>query len=533
MSHLVSLFYTDFKATRGWFRTNTFSKVLVLLSFIIVLSLIFITILLASGVFFANLTLFSSVGSLTALYTVNTALLVTLWLGIGSATISSLTIFNNSKPELSRLVNLPTNPFTITTWLACKSGIANFFLLCLTLGPIIISYQHFFSSHSWVVKIITGLVVLTSLSLLSTTIGRLFAQTIAPFFRKHLMYSTSLVIGVIFILTSALFASLLFPNNLRALYRSQPDEFTKVFFQLPLNQTISPTFQLSTFLTDTIQPHSIVLISILVIFSLMTDFLLSKRFFKTFHQLQINYTANSKSPPRLFTHPLITKDLLSITRVPGEFNYALFLTLLSIIFFAMLSRAQFVREFETIYSANFIIVTLIWLCFFSTAYVLRLVFPLTAREHSGAWLIFTQPLNRTRVIHRKLFTSVLVASPLYLIGILAWIILPIPNTLKIPLTLITLFEIFTLTCINSLMGEIHPNFSLGDKPERTSTTPTGMIALILSLASIVTVSFIVWNALTLFNSFFMPTTYIIVANLAAIGCLYLIATHTTHQYIEK
>jgi hypothetical protein len=210
---------------------------------------------------------------------------------------------------------------------------------------------------------------------------------------------------------------------------------------------------------------------------------------------------------------LFLKDILSIIRSPSETGYVVFLLSLAVFFFVFLFYAGSFRYATTTWGIGLITFTLGWLLFFVTAFLLRLVFPLMAREKKTSWYLFTLPLSSSQIVISKMKACLVISSVFVLFAVMLWGAAPIPPILKIFLIVISSWAIGALSFIHITLGMIRPNFTDGDEPEKVSTSMMGMLAL---AGSIVIVSGVCYSVYTMLSTGLLSRNFGLMATIFSI-----------------
>ena len=177
--------------------------------------------------------------------------------------------------------------------------------------------------------------------------------------------------------------------------------------------------------------------------------------------------------------PLVFKDWLSIIRNPSETGYAIFLGSMAVFFFLFLYLGIGHRLTNETWQLQLTVFSFAWILFFATAFFLRFLFPLIAREGKSAWYLFTMPITRNRILFSKILLSILLSIPVMIFAGLIWYLLPFAIGINSYLTYISMVVIFTLAISQILLGAILPNFSQSN-PEKISTSGMGLVTLLVS-----------------------------------------------------
>lgn len=484
MNQFLSLFSLDFKAAKSWYSQQTLSKSLVLFGFIAIFASLFAGLFFLSLGFFYSLSAYEEFGLLTADYIFNASLVVLFWLGLGSALMSSLSWLLNHNPEMETLVTWPISARTLLWRFQLRGLAGTIFLLWLFLSPIHLAYHHIFTQQWLPVTQATLLLILVIIALFTHALAAIVSTVSARLLKDQ---------GRVFVLSASFIAiclvavglvNALFPKTLRTLYASEPQDFTNIFYQLPLNSPFSP----SRWLADSLTHHiNIITLTYLLIAVLVFNQVFTWLETRLLHIYQILQVHHSRKLPVIFhtqpiryQSPLISNFWLSFVRNAKELGYATFLILLATFFFVLLSQTQIIRQFESRWNTQLFIFVLSWIVFFSLAYALRIIFPIPTKLKYEAWLIFTSPRKRTEYLGSYLLTSFGLIMPLVIIFSLTWSILPFDSPLKWFGVSLSLWLLLVITLLNIFLGTIQPDFDHVDDPDKVSTSTSGLLSVCLT-----------------------------------------------------
>lgn len=118
-----------------------------------------------------------------------------------------------------------------------------------------------------------------------------------------------------------------------------------------------------------------------------------------------------------------------------------------------------------------------WLLFFTTAFLLRIIFPVMAREQNSAWYLFSLPLPPERIVISVIKACVGLSAVFGVFSVVLWLMIPIPAASRVFLSVWSIWTIGLLALLHATAGMINPNFADGADPERVSTSVMGMVAL--------------------------------------------------------
>jgi len=171
-----------------------------------------------------------------------------------------------------------------------------------------------------------------------------------------------------------------------------------------------------------------------------------------------------------------------------------------------------------------------WLQFINIAFLLRIVYPLMAKEGPNAWYIFTLPISKLRILFSKIWLALIVSIPFLIFTSFAWMIVPFNKSDYWQFIIISIMSFLTIALANVLFGTIFPNFSQGKDPEKVSTSGMGIVTLFFSFLVIIFSGYLILELqkglisicmLYLFHLFFIVVT---------IASLYLISVTNMKKY---
>lgn len=478
---LSSLLWADFLALIRWFQRQTLGKVIISFLFVALFAFISLLIYSAGISFLFPLTSFEVYGQLTALYLVHAAIIVTLWLGIGSSLVSTYTFLVRTDHQLDTLLTLPTSQFIIILQVFIRSLISSLVWSLVIFLPLGLAVLRLFGNSSNPLTFFHTSLAIILIVTISSTIGSLLAFVLAHFHRlvKPALYLP--VLALLYILATLFLIRYLLPGDLARLLPAGASEFLPLFNSLPLNQIPLPTLAITNLLFAIWSNSLYPLITGLLLLLVLTLIYEGRRLGALRRNLASApiITFLVKNPnPLLFNadFSLITKDILTTLRNPAEVGYGLFLLLLVLGFFLFLgssirAAASVTRLTETA------LYGLAWFLFYSTAYLMRLVFPLMAKEGQTAWFLFTKPIRVGKIINQKTIVALILSLPLFAISLLIW---PFLGDGK-DLGSLALTVVIFLTLIASYLGNLFPNFREGNDPEKVSTSAMGIFSIVVLL----------------------------------------------------
>jgi len=343
------------------------------------------------------------------------------------------------------------------------------------------------------------------MAILTNTIGGLLAYFLAEKIknRSYTFYFSGLL--VFFFLLILIF-KLIFPAAMAGLADSSAENFYRIYNSLPLASYFIPTNWLSRVMTQGdvfgyLSSLILVIISIIIFFYVQKD-----KFIKNFTGLnEIKQSPDEKAGGLILfknwgiekkysgINVLIIKDILSVLRVPAESGYAVFIYLMMFSFFMFFAFVQIPLQAEKDIWGRLVVFSFLWLVFFGEAYLLRLSYPLMAREVEIFWFLFSQPLKMKNIINSKLITSFILLLPLVLFSTVIWVFLPFAGDKRLLLIFISIFTLTVLGMVNTLAGVVKPYFSLGSEPEKTSTSLGGIATLLTATVICTGISYLMYN----------------------------------------
>lgn len=507
---LRTLFHLDLLAIRHWFKTERLSKLLVILGFVLLsLSLVWV-IYKISRLFFDHLSSLEIYGQLTAVYLLNATLVLLAWFGIGSTIASQLTFYFAKSASHRYLMTLPIPSGKISAWQFVRSFFLNLVLVGMIFTPMLVSFYSVFGSGRafW----ISYAIILTCFILMVQSTGILVSLVIARYLTRvgwpHFFF------GIVAFLSSAYFIlNLILPKSLTLLYFAEPNQFLPIYNSLPLLNPLLPSYWITEILTGSLKSYGMLpLVTLTLGLTLLAIELSARNLLPLFQRIydrskkqfgswQIygqqlqrkgylprlwrDQTGSKNTPNYNYTfgrQALILKDVLTVLRNSNEAGYGVFLLSLVAFFFLLLRYTRLDRLVANGYSRELALFSLFWFLFFTTAFLLRIVFPLVSREGKSARFIFTLPLSHQAVFFSKLKVSLLLCLPLIGLGIVVWQILPFSENVRTLLTLVSIWGVVALTLTNLFLGMVQPNFTLGSTdPEKVSTSVWGILSLAISL----------------------------------------------------
>lgn len=495
MNELQSLILNDFLAFRGWFKHQTISKLAVVLLFFTVFGLVSTAIYFFSYLFFHNLTAYGVYGILTAAYIIHASLVVLgYWAVIGSLS-STATFLLTPNKKIDYISTLPVRSSTITHWLFIKTLIVNSGIFIIGLLPVTLAYGQAFNGVINPGFLLRVMLTIFALVTICSSCGNSIAYMLAHQLRRS---RRVLMTGgiVIFLASTFLLLRIIFPRTLAALYYADSTQFNEIYHAMPLSNPFLPTGWLTlSIVSDTYL--SFIYLAPIVFLVLYINHRIEKGKFIEVMQYIRSYPFISTNQSKLSIsnksaavfvntqYPLVYKDWLSLFRTPSETGYITFLCSIVLFFFALILYASRARTPTGQWQNESIIFTFAWLLFFITAFLLRLVFPLMAREKKTSWYIFSLPVERIEVLHSKMIVGLSIGLILSLGAITIVIVMPFGQYMRSVMGVAGTFLILLLAFFHSMLGSISPNFESGNEPEKVSTSALGIVTLGLSLCATV------------------------------------------------
>ncbi|MDO8657508.1 MAG: hypothetical protein Q7K55_02110 [Candidatus Levybacteria bacterium] len=536
MRQFFYLFAADLYAIKGWFSKQTFSRIFVLLGFLIVFSFVSYGLYFFSFNFFNMLGLYRMYGFLTATYLLHASIIMLLFLIFAASLASNLAFLLNRNRQMDYLLSLPIPSVSIVTWLFIRSSFLNLILLFIVFFPICFAFARVFLESQIFFFIFRFTFVLVSLVVITNAASSIFGQIAALKVKgKGILYAIFSVL--IFILAGIFILKVIFPKQLFMFHRAEAEQFLSIYYSLPLSNHFLPTYWFTNYISDSNFLYGLYTAFLTISFALFSIYFQSKRFLCLTQSLKIHAEILSskkiKSLDKKISKtkwPIMYKDFLSIIRLPSEAGYGFFLIAIGVFFFSLFSIANNVRIEKDMWQKQFIIFSFIWLLFFTTSYLLRLVFPLMAREGKNAWYIFSLPLKRDKILFSKITLGLIFSLPFIVLSVLVWILLPFGSGHIIELSIISIYSVFILALTQGSLGAIFPNFSMSESPEKISTSMMGIASLFVSIFITAVNSFVIYKlidgTMPVVNGFIIITIFGILLTLP----LFLSARFYSNRY---
>ncbi len=535
MKEILTLIHYDSLAVRYWFKSRTLSKLFVALAFFGIFFGTSIILFFFTKSFFQPLKAYQDYGVLTAVYLVHAAIIILSWFAFVSATVSISAVLNSSNRQVAYLLTLPIKSYFLTIWLFLKSSIANIFLLGIIFFPVIFAFSLVFFGTFSFVMFLKFLYILLIVILLINSLAGIVSYFVGHLGRDKVYFASIITLTLLFLVMTVLL-KIIFPSQLENLYSAQSNEFFSIYNNLPLSNKLIPSYWLVQTLVYGFNVSSLYpLVFTLVVMAISLLFqnkklteLLRFSYSQPYKKINIKKDFINNN---FLRYPLFLKDLYSIFRVPSEIGYSFFL--ISIVFFFFLFLSILIFSFkisESIWNKEMIVFSSAWLMFFATAFLMRLIYPLMAREGPNSWYIFSLPLKLIKILKSKILFGLIGSLPFILLSILLWLILPTPGIDKLTLILFSSLAIVILSLINTLLGFVDPNFEEGDDPEKLSTSAMGIVTLFISMAFVTFSNYIFYTYLKQNISFINVFFLLVLIGVTLIGMLFFLAVKSSKNY---
>lgn len=540
MRIFLTLLGNDGKALKAWFSTQTISKMLVFSGFMGVFATVVYFLFTGASFFFKSLSPLQSYGLLTANYIIKAAVLLVFILGVGSSIATAISLFFSHNKIYLYLMSLPIKTGEIINWQFIKAVIFNAVFLAVFLLPLFLAFGSYFGGIN-LIFIFEALLIIVSLAVITISLGGTIALLIIKAVKKLNVIVNLFGVAVFFLIIAAVF-NLIFPINIELLTGASNRDFFPIYNSLPLTNLLIPTNWLAMVLTG--DPTAILLTAVFTVIPVILYLdLMEKHFLREIQEMSARgispeFIKNQKPASRwLFNFEkyspdtaVAAKDLAGIIRSPAEAGYGLFLLLLMIFFFYLFSKISLNREMNPMWIKNLIIFSYSGFVFFANTYLLRIVFPLMARESEAAWYIFSLPVARVKILRAKILITFLAGLPLIFLSTGVWWSLKYVTPYQPVLTLSSLWTVLVLITILVFLGAIRPNFAEGLNPEKVSTSFMGITALVIT--SVITSVF----SLSLYkylNGEINPATLIsaqLLMGVIPMVLLYFMSLHAVNKY---
>jgi hypothetical protein len=490
MRILLTLLSNDTKAFKAWFSKQIISKIFVLSGFVGVFATVVYFLFTGANYYFVSLSRLPIYGLLTANYVIKAAVLLIFCLGVGSSIATAFGLFFSHNKNYFYLMALPVKTSEVIKWQFVKIIFYNTVFLSIFLLPILLAYGlNFVKVDGLFISEIMLLIV--SLALVTVSLGGMISLFMVKQIKKPNILINFSGVVIFFLVIVAVF-NLVFPAKIELLTKASNQDFYPIYNSLPLINSLVPTNWLAMILFN--DPVAILLTVILTgTFTIPYLLLMNKYFLREVQEMSAKalapeFTKNNQPANIWLVHfekyspntAIVLKDLAGIARTPTEAGYGIFLLLLMTFFFYLFSKISLNQEMNPIWIKNLIIFSYSGFVFFANTYLLRLVFPLMARESEAAWYLFTLPVDKVNILRSKTLLAFMIGLPLIILSIAVWWSLNFTAPFQLILTVSSFWTVLVLLITLTFLGAIHPNFSDGLNPERVSTSSMGIAALIVS-----------------------------------------------------
>jgi len=525
MIKLFTLLLADFKQTNLWFKKHKFAKLTVFLTSLLILVGLINILFWGSYSYFWSIKFFEPYGKLTAGYVLHSGLIITTWFVFISSFIHIFQSIIKPSQEILYLLKQPIEPYILSIWVTFRNWFINSILMLIFWLPVSFAYNYVFRSFSNLGLVFTTILITLLITAVIQVISTLITLMITPLVKSHgNLLANGGIVG--FILTTWGIISLVYPSSMRELLRIEIDRFNEIFFNLPLNRgwvisgRIIKYFETGN-LNQLFLPLSI---SLLIIFigAIINSLLITKSWQRV---LAKDHSKNPHTIPASwwYRYPHQLKEILILIRDNSEKNALFFFTGLLAFFFFFLQRSVKINlelnnniESLTAFSLGAIL-------FISTAFLLRIVFPLLSREGKSAWYLLRESKTNLDVYKIKANFAKILISLLFVLVNISWLLMPLPLEIKQSLIIYSTIGVILLGWLNLGMGLMVTEWEKGDAPDQISTSGIGIITLLFSLIIIfsIVVSYLGiippnWN-LTLF----------------IIAMAFILAIHRLSEYRSK
>ena len=340
MDTLRTLLWADRIAATRWFTTKSVSRLIVALLFFLVFGAVAFGVYAMSNAFFRSLTIYGQFGQMTAQYIIHAAIIIILWLALGSSVASVTGFLVSSSPSFSYLLALPVSVRALNIWLFAKAVAATFLLMIFAFVPIAVAYANAFGVWSlfFLVRI---LLMLLCIVFVSSALGMVVGLLSVLWLRGR-EYPAAVVGITVFFSAMVGILRLIFPPALSKLYDAPASAFLPLFNSLPLNNPALPTAWMTRTITGGFSATTLLVLGLTAAVVLACLEFQRTRLVPTLLRVrssdhtgrvsQSGFRALGKTKA-----PLVLKDWFFIVRLPSEKGYGLFLGSVAAFFFLMLS----------------------------------------------------------------------------------------------------------------------------------------------------------------------------------------------------
>jgi hypothetical protein len=407
-----------------------------------------------------------------------------------STFLSVYTTISSRNPSLEYLTTLPLSQGLLARWIFLRTLMVNALLFTFFIAPMIVAFAQWFLENPLSAVPIT-LLLIVAISVITASLGSVFSYIALLWLRQNRFFYPIIAIGTF--LGFIALVRLIFPRSIIALYTATPEQFLTIYNSLPLSNGLLPSYWLASMTVyGGFENYLRVGLAVIVLWAIV-DRIIAAIFTYVYQRISAQSYSRSFGPistrsatPMLESrHPFLLKEVMSIVRTPSELLYGLYLAGIGIIFFMLYVQA-INRNTELDWNIQMTLIAMSWILFIATAFFLRIVFPLMAREGHTRWYLFSLPFNFETIFNTKVLISVVLAIILTIPVSILWMFMPahVVELNRIPMLGLCILGILTLSVIHGTLGAFHPNFSEGDNPERVSTSTMGLLALAISVVEI-------------------------------------------------
>jgi hypothetical protein len=539
MKQLIAIQHIDFLRIQNWFRSHSGTKLLILLAFFLIIAFIVAIEFILANVFFRFLSTQKEFGKAVAEYSINAALLVIFLLAVVSSFASSSSSLY--KPDFLRFLHsLPISQGKLLISRLITSLASSLWMIMFFLSPLILAFGlNFQAGPQFVLRGLTVLFLLIASShAVGTSISVLIVNHIGRVSRKTMAF-----VFILFISSSILLMRFLFPPSFFRLYHAADwPAFQRQLGQLPLLSTFLPTNWLASTLTSGWSLASLVAIGLVMGIVGISLWIGEVYYLSSWRRAQEGqFLAGAKLTkirkrsnfPVLLNSPLgslIANDLLAVARSSRELGYLAFLAGLTFALLYLTRNIPALAQAQPEFLPTVQTMSLIGFSYLFMTLTARLVYPLIAREKRTSWLLFSQPLSRLQVLEAKVIFAFLVAFPALPISYIASRLAMLPPDASLTYTLILFVTAISLSLIQLFAGTIAPNFKESDNLEATSTSGSGLAAIILCLIFSSISGAIFYQFITFSISFLYVFLSMMIVSVIMLTPLWILARKSIYNY---
>lgn len=483
-----ALSYFDQRTLRGWFKDQALVKLLVLFGFLGTILLVTWGIYAAAVNYFSYLSDYEVYGAAITSYTLQAAVLIVGTMALFSY-LASLYGFTVNSSNLSHWLTLPIEPVRLTRVLSIRVFLFGLWPFIVLLMPLLLACTKAFAQTK--TDYLTYLVIPTlALGAYAAAIWLLvgLSKLIETFGKKGWW-----IVGLILMALVILLLKLVFPPALFDVSESVSEsQFITSFRALPLMSWWLPTNWLGGAILNGISVKTGLMMGITFILAGASELYWEKTQLRLWQRRQERSLEAGKRTVNLkqrfywpgfknITGNLAWVNFLRLRRNGGEVAYFIFILILTGLFAGIM--AIFPRKMPPTaeWSPLLYGAVIIGFGFLTTVMAIRFIYPLMSVEGRFVWQVFSAPVNRWRLFDAKLLIGLIMLVP--------WIMLALVIGKQLPLvdSEIWLFRMLLISgalgilVITLTLGFISPNFNEPDNASTTSTSASGLAALIMSI----------------------------------------------------